>query len=235
MKITFAVWEIRNLGIEVYEVDCEATDANDVLSRINELKADMVVCRLDVGRAANLFEFARQGFVNVETIFSLRRSSRSPGDWRPRSSIQSQVLSGDERSEVLDLVKSGVFEFDRVSIDPRFSTLIAGHRMANWLQDEISSGGEIVGVFRGAALFAFFSFRKTAAMEAHIALSAVIPTRGFPGAGQLLQAAIIDKFAANNVPWINTKVSSNNLPALRSNLAVGFEIVRAEHILVRHQ
>lgn len=235
MKVTYAPWELRNLGIVVYEVDCEQTAVGEILFQVNQLKAEMVVCRLDISRSATLFEFAREGFVNVETTFSLRRLSKARFHRQSGSNIRSRELNDDEKAFVFSSVRSGIFQLDRISIDPRFSQLVAGQRMVNWLQDEVDQGGEMIGVFREGSLFAFFSFREIRKTEAHIALSGVIPTENFPGAGQLLQQSIIEKFAAKNITWINTKVSSNNLSALRSNLAAGFEIIAAEHILVQHR
>ncbi len=229
-----ATWEKRNLGLCVVEVECQGADDFEILTAIREVVADMTVVRLDVGRLGVIFELAKLGFVNVETLFRLKKRFR-PSTELPLPRGISMRVSDDPEASVFEAIYAGMFKTDRISLDPHIPREASINRMAYWVRDELGRGADVVEVMRGTNSFAFFIFRKLSGEEAHIALSGVIPEKDFPGAGQLLQRAIIQWGSDLGLPYLESSVSSNNLTALRSNLAAGFELSDAQYVLIRHQ
>ena len=142
MKTIHAVWERDNIGAETYEIMLEASDTPEMLAqeeeRIIAAGAEYIVVKTPVNCQQLIFGLPQMGYTFVEMVFRVmvRRDEYHMPDVIARFDRGLTVVQRTEESEqerVYDLIRSGVFVSDRVSLDPVFGLEKGGNRYANWL------------------------------------------------------------------------------------------------------
>ena len=242
MKVVNAVWEKRNLGVDVVEVICSEQDTEDqLLSILASIDLPYSVVKVPSGCVKLLWAAQRAGYYFIETSFNYEcniQRIKTPELYnRFLNHVSVAVATDDLISRALDEIKSGsIFSTDRVAIDPYFSKEIAGVRYYNWCKDALSKGAIMEVAFYNDEPIAFNISEEMVGRKGvvHGLLGGVFESALDKGLGFLLVDCEVDCCRSLGGKICAGATTSNNLSALRLHMRYGFEIVESNYVLVKH-
>lgn len=147
MKVINAIWEKRNLGIDVVEVEISRGDsAEEVSEKLNKIKADYVSVKLPSYLTEFLDIIQHKGYVYREDLIHVRHRLQSI----PRTAVQQRMydtisyheMSSRDICELKSEIERGMFSSDRFSIDSRFTKEQCANRYVNWVDDLLINGAK---------------------------------------------------------------------------------------------
>jgi hypothetical protein len=247
VKVVEAIWERRNLGVDVTEVTLERADTNDeerVLSFLREKmeRGRYLLVKTPEGNVAFLVKLQALGFIFLECQYNLSRQLRgyAPPQREEFLSLARQIspepLDLGEVDDLCALIGDGMFTTDRVALDPLFGVKTANTRYQNWVRDIQKDASCVVAriKYREKAIGFFAISFDVQAEEAHSLLLGLFK----PYQGSALGSMIVHmplKFASEkNMKTIFAQVSSNNMTSLRSHVFWGFAIESASYVFRCH-
>ncbi len=241
MKITDAYWEKRNLGVDVTEIACAASDnKEELISVLSEVRTPYSVCKIPGGAAELLLCAQEQGYRVIEMSIGLEGKTKDVGlpsmyrRFEPEISIRDAEAKQIE--EILQEVESGsIFSTDRIALDPHFGPKAAGRRYANWIRDLLQQGAHLcVGYYKDLPV-AFGVNQDKGRGVSDAVLGGALNNEAVVGLGFLsIYANLISGIQHGNTK-IQTHVSSNNPPIIHLHRQFGFQISEMQYVLVKHQ
>ena len=239
MKIIDAYWEKRNLGLACIEITVEEEDdVQNLRQAIMENHAEYMVIKIPECRVELHQELVKQEFYFVESLISLEKQIRLPvlsekqNRMLPELSYQMDEESGRER--VIAQINLGLFNTDRISVDPFFSSKDANNRYVGMLSDELERGGELMEYLWKGQPIGFTCFRKINDDEYYQSLSGIYFDFRGRGLGFLPSFFPIVEMQKRNVKRVITAISTNNMPSLRVHVRDGFVPTSISNIFVKH-
>lgn len=241
MKIIDAVWEKRNLGCDVCEIELATEDdIIDVSHVLQKVSTPYSVVKCPVGNFDLLMCVQENGYKVVETSIMLEGKSAKielPNIYqRFKPMISFRMADDFLMQKMLDEIQEGkIFSTDRIAIDPIFSPEIAGRRYCNWAKDEIEKGAKVSIAYYKDEPVAFGISKKIDENKYDAFLGGVFKESANKGLGFMAIQANNEMIILNGGKTIVTHVSSNNLPILRLHMQFGYEIKDMQYILVKHE
>ena len=241
MRVIDAVWEKRNLGVEVQEIVCDGTEtANELQEQLSEIRMPYSVLKIPSGSTELLMASQSVGYCFVETAVSLDgkvSTMELPRLYqRFEPLIEVRRAEGEALDKILQEMEAGdIFETDRIARDPHFSKQIAGRRYANWTRDELDRGAEAVISYYKEQPVAFGINLRSEGTVYDAFLGGVFTESANKGLGFLALYANMESIRQQGGTRIVTRVSSNNLPILRLHMQYGYGITDLKYILIKHQ
>lgn len=241
MRVIDAVWEKRNLGVEVQEIICDGTEPVDELKeQLLAVRVPYSVLKIPSGCTDLLMAGQSAGYCFVETAISLDgkvSTMELPRLYqRFEPLIEVSRAEGEALDKILQEIETGdIFETDRIARDPYFSQQIAGMRYANWTKDELDRGAEAVISYYKKQPVAFGINLCSEGTVFDAFLGGVFTESANKGLGFLALYANMESIRQQGGTRIVTRVSSNNLPILRLHMQYGYGITDMNYILVKHQ
>ena len=153
MKVIDAFWEQRNLGMKCAEIEFETSDDASCCAKAFEEASsyDYLVAKIPAGNPTILHSVQSQGFEFVECSLHLRHELKQIGNYHlfdaPILVTAHQAIKEDDVAYILKRVQDGLFNTDRIYLDPAFSHEQAARRYVNWIQDELAKGSILFDVF----------------------------------------------------------------------------------------
>lgn len=141
MKIVDALWEKRNLGVDVFEIVFDQDDVDFQIDRIRELKADLVYVKIPYRNLSIVQMLEKSGFEYVENQFCIQKKIRYIDDLLPLYKHNIEDYTYDIITKKVDVhflcneVNNGMFDTDRIALESRFGKGVANRRYVNWIQD----------------------------------------------------------------------------------------------------
>lgn len=239
MQVIDAFWERRNLGVTCTEVVVNPADRfEEVQNAMADLPAGYQVVKAPVARLDLCDHLRAQGFTFVEASISVEHDLRVP----PLPPIVQRMIDATTVREVVDgeaeavfaQVHLGLFNTDRVFIDPAFTPEVAANRYVNWIRDELDGGGVLYELQRGEEALGFFVFRDRAAAVGASVLSGLYDGQTAPGMGVVLLHAILDRARIRGMKRLSSRISTNNVAVVKTHALLGFSISEIQYVFVRH-
>ena len=148
MKTINAVWEERNLGIHTLEITFEnETDITELemllSSKAQSTGSRYLVVKVPVGDVDSLVRVKDLGFDVIEMITTVSVSSLpelSRVQQRFYKQISSQPMAGCDFDKMISNVDAGLFDTDRVTLDPKIPDVSTKTRFSGWMKDEQARG-----------------------------------------------------------------------------------------------
>lgn len=148
MKITNATWEKRNFGMDTYEISIEKKDMRDyqeVLKKIDEqnFHKAYVVIKMPTGNLKLLHALEDSGYRFLETQLSLvnhfepieSEVNMFAQDVKNDCTVEIVPKKKEDWNKVINKITPGMFDTDRVSLDPALGQEVACKRYQNWCRD----------------------------------------------------------------------------------------------------
>ncbi|MCR5168384.1 MAG: hypothetical protein K6C13_14415 [Oscillospiraceae bacterium] len=239
MKIVDAFWEKRNLGISCTEITVDVSDTiSDLDSVLVDTVSDYTVLKIPSQNHTLQFELPCRGFVYVEDLITVSGDLSIP----ELNRIQQQIMrdiSIDEMDEesfavLLDEVRDGLFDSDRISIDPHFTAEQGSKRFCSWLGDERARGTRFYQYRYKGDRVGFVLLHDEGGGEFSSVLGGLYRAYRRSAIGNTLNYLNFQTAKQLGAKRIVTNVSSNNSVQVRSLLACGYRITQISHVYVKH-
>jgi GNAT superfamily N-acetyltransferase len=239
MRIVEALWERRNLGREVLEIEFEANDKEwDPGALKRAVSADYVLAKVPAGNVRLVHALEDDGYRFLEAQITIQIDLSQP--LKPPASADAICASVASRAitqpaaldELLFAMDTGMFNTDRVSLDPVLGPGPALTRYQNWIRDEFSNVENVLqGLYLGQKPVGFFLLRKLSAEHYFASLAGVFTLYRGTGLGVAAMWKPIEWALANGARRLTTRNSANNPASLKIHLAVGYQIQRVHYLL----
>ena len=248
MKIVNAEWEIRNLGVKTIEISIEKNDTllseKDLIAtiekHIRQYEASYVVVKSDSRYSAISLYLQRAGFIFMENQIDLRANRTDIADSVEKyrkvcAGAHCRLANEEDIQMIFSEMERGIFDTDRVALDPYFGVKAANRRYLFWIQDELKRGA-------WATIYTFeddpigFSLDKASANGKTIIslLGGLFNQPETRRLGAILRYAGAVGFCNSGFLFLKTAVSSNNLNILQLHLAFGCRITAIKNVLIKH-
>ncbi len=243
MEVIDAFWEKENLGRTAFEILVSNNDSFENFAEIEKsLIRDKAAQYLVVKVAANqqqfLFNLEKLGYHFVECAFTLALRKRNyvcpKHVARFDSDVTVKELHGEVLGKVFAEIDRGMFQTDRISVDPNFSQKLAANRYNNWIKNTLLGNGRCFEVYLKGAPLGFFILKELNSKKAQGILTGLYESYATSGFGTLIMKKLKDTVWELGYQHYVAQVVSNNMNALRSNLIFGSEIESLTHNYVKH-
>lgn len=239
MNIINAVWEKRNLGVTTQEVIIEKTDdINEICAALDDLSAEYRVVKVCAGNISVMWELEKKGYNYIETTINVTNDLKNlelDGFLkRIDDGISYEVMTCGDIEEMNREIEKGLFNTDRIALDPFFSDEQAAHRYICWIQDEMSRGAELYKyVYKGDNV-GFFTFKHIGNDVYYPFLAGIYKKYQKSPLGMVYLYKPLVEAKKRNGKGVSTYISTNNANALRMHVQFGFTFKEMINVYVKH-
>lgn len=237
MKVVNATWEKRNLLVDTVEITIESNDSIDEINAgLDNLDAEYCVLRIPANRADLLFVVQEKGYVFVEDSIlissKLKDINRSCLEQRFYDAVEVERADARDIELICSEINKGLFNSDRIFLDPMFGPEIAQKRYINWLQDEYERGTDFYKYIYKNKFVGFFGLREVEKARYTSFLGGIFTEYQKGGIGAVVKVPEVVKRLGGRE--VSTNVSSNNPAQLRNLIMNGYTPECITHIFIKH-
>jgi GNAT superfamily N-acetyltransferase len=237
MIFTDAFWDTRNLGVRTAELkfDANETVPVDEIGRAIE-GYEYIVAKVPQQSPLTLKLMQDAGFTFSECQINFRHDLQDLPELQvlPTGSIMTHRLTRN-KDVILEQVGNGLFNSDRVFLDPAFSQETAAQRYVHWIEDELERGNPLFDVLVDDELVGFFAYKEPEEHVSYPYLIGLFPEARGRGLGKALVIESLIASKEHGCTASSTHVSSNNPPIIRCQESVGSRIAAMDYVFVKHQ
>lgn len=241
MEIINATWEKRNLGITCEELILSDEDGSAALGNgLNQLQAEYRIVKVPAGKFALYTELAGKGFSFAENLFTLKRELKNTeSDSRQMKALAafeySEITEEKKRINLLERIeRDKIFRTDRIALDPFFGEEASGRRYRLWAEDLLRSDAKLLSVTTDNKDIGFSVLDHCSERVTDQALVGLFPEFRGKGLGCCAIMAAVMESKKLGAEYIQTRVSSNNIPSLKTHLKAGYSIQDSVSVFVKH-
>lgn len=237
MFVRDAFWQQKNLGVTSTEFEFNKDDSlEDVQEIIHNATTEYDVAFVGDSRVdiVNLLE--DNGFKYIETIVSFKRGLKQviPSKVIARLKSKVELHECEDMSSIYNEINKGMFDTDRITVDPYFKDVNTSHRYINRMEEEkanlrtftLNKGNEEVG---------FISIKDCGNNKWFSFLGGAYKSFDGQGLGYLAIYYGLELAQSFGGKKIVTGTSSNNLASVKIHLDIGYSITDMQPVLVRHK
>jgi hypothetical protein len=242
MKIVDAFWEKRNLGVTCQEVIIEDDDtAGTVKTEISDVNAEYIVVKVPAGKTDVMFLLSELGYRFIECAFhlthDLKRHALSVTG--PVKRLLTAVEYCPMEKADFDLlfmeIKKGLFNTDRIFLDPCFTKEQAANRYVGWISDEFARGADLYKLIYKDKPIGFFTFKDLGDGVYYPFLAGIYEEYKQGGIGlSTLYYPIIEAIKRGG-KQIDTYISTNNVIIVRNHVLLNFVFQKTQYIYIKHR
>jgi len=167
-------------------------------------------------------------------VLNVNNAILSPLQHRINSSVSYVELNGEEHNIIYSNIEKGIFNTDRIFLDPFFSFEQAYTRYVNWIQDECKKGAQLYEIqYKGVGI-GFFTLKKINENTYFPFLAGMYPDQPHAGLGYSIVRKPIEKVISLNGKKISTYISSNNTVIYQIQTKQGFIPHESRYIFIKH-
>jgi hypothetical protein len=240
MKIIDAYWEKRNLGVETKEVIVENSDTADMInSGLSTLdNAEYVICKVPICRFDVYRLLTNHNFIfmecSINMVLDVNRVVISPLQKRINMQVSyRELVEQNEFENVFQQIKKGLFDSDRVFLDPFFSKEQAANRYVYWIEDELKIGSQLYEITYKEKPVGFFTFKQLNENTYFPFLTGLYPPQ-ITGIGCCIVQKPAEEVLKRNGKYISTHISTNNSAIHKCLIQIGFISNDVKYIFIKH-
>lgn len=240
MRVIDAFWEKRNLGKTTTEIIVdECDDAKFVEQAINEIDSEYIVIKVPAGKIDVMWKLEDLGFKYIETAIhvenDLKHLELDGILKRIDDGIKYEKMNDKEIQQMFCEIRKGIFNTDRVYLDPFFSEDIASNRYILWISDEIEKGTEIYKYIYNNQVVGFFSFKMIDEGIFYPFLAGIYKDYQSSPLGMVYLYKPLLEAKKRDAKCVSTYISTNNANAVRMHVRFGFTFKEMVNVYVRHK
>lgn len=240
MRIIDMPWEKNNLGVSSVEFQFDGTeDIREIDPSVYENEDyEYQICRIPANCMELAYFLQDKGFRYSETAFEVSADLRKetlPGLYKNYLDMfDYHIADKDEIMKVDEVIRCGIFDTDRIALDPFFDLKKSGRRFANWFAKEIDGGSSKCYIVNTSAEnLGFFVLKEKSETEADSFLAALFDPKD-TGLGFSVIYYPLVQARKEGKKRITTRVSSNNINSLKTHLEVGYKLKHMNYLFVKH-
>lgn len=238
MIVLDAVWELRNLGLNVKEIVVQDDDHFDNLLRLeNSINCDYSVVKVPTNNIALLRRIESLGykFIEVLTKVSVQSIPTLTGPHKRLFNLLSTGEAGEEEKAIIfENIKAGMFSTDRVSVDSNFTKEQAANRYLGLIEDVVSAEGDLRSIYLKDEFIGFFLGQMGSNKIYNSLLAGVFEQCNKLGVGSYINHLAYEYAFSRNCRAVNTVFSSNNLSASAIHYSLNCRLIMQQYVLVKH-
>lgn len=237
MRIIDAKWEEKNIGVTTAEIVIDINDAVDEVSKtVSGIDKQYVVCKVLSGRTDVTLMLQDIGFKYIEDQIEfehdLHEIKRSRILQRLYDSLPFKLMDEEDIKVLYEEIDRGMFDSDRISLDPFFSKNLSANRYKNWIAAMIERGAyPYVMSYKGEPA-GFVILTTEDGVIYHSVLGGGYEKFRGTGLGIVNREMEITKNLGGKK--LLTSVSSNNANQLKVLVSNGYVPRKVEHVLIKH-
>ena len=131
-------------------------------------------------------------------------------------------------------VHKGIFNTDRISVDPHFSRAVAADRYINWMRELNRNGNPYIKVHYDGKIVGFFINKKLSDTLYDGVLAGVYESYLNSGMGYCVQWAGVDYVRSQGAKKYLGHISLNNPDILKILLSLGYNAIGVQYIFIKH-
>ena len=240
MKIINAIWEKRNLGLNCNEIEIEYVDTvQTIKERFTDFETEYTVIKVPIGMVeiSNFIQSSGYTFIELMTLCHNKGilPQLSPIHKRVINSIKCVRMSDKDKKKLFEEINSGMFIYDRVSLDSKFTNHQANNRYLGWVSDELKLGSIFFKLEYKNQAAGFFSLKADGNDLFSSSLGGLYPSFEGVGCGFCLPYFTISEGIKKNAKKISGAFSSNNRGAFLVHLTFGYNnIDKQYYVFTKH-
>lgn len=239
METIDAHWEMRNLGVRAVELTFGLGETLSKDSALEDilLPYEYAVAKVPAGNTQISACMQNLGFSFMECSICFKHALDRIGNEQTKrlsARVNHSLAVGEEVDYILQRVSEGLFDTDRIYLDPYFTHAQAAQRYVFWLKDEISRGAELYNVSFDGEKVGFFAHKESSPGVSYPFLIGLYPEfRGHHLGGSLIVESLLES-KNQGCTSSATIVSSNNVPVIKCHEAVGSGIANIYYVFIKH-
>lgn len=239
MKIIDAYWEKRNLGVTTVEVEIEKEDTiKEIETALRNLDGEYLVVRIPAGKMVAMFLVSQMGFDFVESSIhvthDLKNIELNGIQKRLIDSVNYSPMNSDDIEELFVEIRNGMFESDRISLDPYFSADQTAKRYIGWIKDELERDTELFKLAYKDNTFGFFTFKSIGEGIYYPFLAGIYKQYRKSGLGISIAYKPLCEAVRRKGKMVSTQISTNNGNTVKIHSIMGFEFREIHYVYIRH-
>jgi len=239
MKVVDAVWEKRNLGLDVIEFIIESNDDESVVAEIIQSEKQYNVLKIPASKPELADKVQEHGYRFVETMFFLKNDLRTIKMDSAKHirifDVELLPMNEQDIKFLNDELYKGLFNTDRIYLDSHFSKEAAAERYKNWINDECARGANLYKMVYREKEAGFFILKDEGNNVFHPFLLGLYDEFKSKGFGITLIYSILKECMNQGAKQVIGSVSSNNSSMLKVDLMLGYEIKNIDYVFVKHK
>ena len=241
MRIKETPWEKENLGVDssaVFYIEEDDTIAviEEIVKNNKYIYQEAVVPVTKTDLVNSLLEGGFR-FAEVSMLLSVKIPSVLPRIFKRHvNDFSFHVADETDIEQVFESIKYGtVFQTDKISLNPRFGPKVAAKRYTNWVSKEINEHRAFVYIIQCKNRNIGFSIlRMNEKKICDGLLSGLLNLESYSGFGVYLGYYTILAAKSMGGERLLAHVSSNNMPVIRINQMLGYELESMSYVLTRY-
>lgn len=241
MTKVFASWERRNLGCDAWEVELTAADAANLDATLCALRDPCfagcyVVVKIPVGFIRLLHALEDDGFRFVESQLRLRDVLEPDAMLKSICDLDQKFNVVQVRKDrvawerVAEMITPGMFDTDRIALDPLYGPEVSCRRYRNWFMDLFDDPNSILSLYVADGKEVAFNI-QICDLDKDVnrgVLGGVFEPFKGSGCGVFF---VLDNDNRKKYGKRTTSVSSNNLSVLKLHQRCGRIVVGETYVL----
>lgn len=240
MKTVIATWEKRSIGVDCNEITIEADDTVETINKeMSKHEAEYTVVKVPAGQTEVLFYLQKLGFIFIETLticyhkgepFNLNRIQQ-----RIIKQVSYEEMNDDDIDFMFKEMKAGLFQTDRIALDPYFTIEQSNNRYVYWIRDELDSGAKAYKLVYDDKGVGFFTIKKQTDDELFAFLAGIYSDFLNTGLGFCTNYYEVEEGKRQGAKRIMTAFSSNNRGAAAIHFSMGCVLHKLYYVLIKHK
>lgn len=237
MKIVDAFWEKKNLGVDTLEVTFEHNDSiEDTEQLLKSIKAEYIVLKIPTDLTDLILVVQNNGYRYIEDMIHfvnyLPNIQMTPLERRLFDSIKTEKMTDTDMEFLYTEIKNGLFDSDRIYLDPFFNQEVAQTRYINWIKDEKMRGTEFLKNTYKQNTIGFFALKEIDCGHYASFIGGVYKEYRTLSMGTY--AKLQDEVKKRGGKKISTSVSTNNITQIRALSTKGYIPEAITHTFIKH-
>ncbi len=237
MIVVNAVWEKRNLGVDTVEITLEQQDAiDDVRQKLSQIEGQYIVLKIPSYRPDLLQIAYDEKFQYIEdavyVVSYLQETTRNRVMQRLYDAVTVETMDELDMEQLYQEIKNGIFDSDRIYLDPCFTHEAAKTRYINWVKDEYARGTEFLKYVYKNETIGFFALREIEAGHYTSFLGGIYGKYRVGGIGSIVK--VPEEVRKRGGKKVSTSVSTNNVIQLKSLAMNGYIPESISHTFIKH-
>lgn len=239
MKTVDAVWERRNLGVTCTEITLESKDAEaDIRNALDGIAARYLVVRVPAGRFDLTLCLSKMGFTFIEALIHVTRRidslELSGVQKRLAEAVSYAPMQENDFHILWSEIRKGMYDSDRISLDPYFAKGRAGERYIGWIQDEIARGADVYKLVFNNQSIGFFTMKDLGGGVFWPFLAGMYESHRSSGLGFNIVYKSLCEVAARGGKLVSTYISTNNDAAIRLHVNMAYRFEEVTYVFIKH-
>jgi hypothetical protein len=239
LKIVDAVWERRNLGVACVEVTIERTDTKaEVENELARLATQYLVVKVPAGRSDLMFCLSEMGFSFIEASIHITRKvahlELSGIQKRLADSVSYAPMQESDMQMLWNELRNGMYDTDRICLDPHFTKEQAADRYIGWIQDEVARDADVYKLVYRNQSIGYFTLKDLGDGVYYPFLAGMYQSHRNSGLGFNAAYKPMCEIRARGGTSVSTYISTNNGRAVRLHATMGFRFDEIAYVYIKH-